>query len=106
MLKALIIGMLASVSIPAYQDYMTRYKIQPCLLEVQAYSTSVVLALDSQEDALAVVAPMTKECASITDATHWNITSQHIIEAVPKSDPTTRIECDLSNDASCQVLLR
>ena len=106
MLKTIIVvGVLASISIPAYQDYMTRNSIQPCLLEAQAYSTSVVLAQNAKEDRSTVVEPIVKECASITDATQWNNRSRRVIIAVPKSNPTIRIECDLSNDESCQLRL-
>ena len=106
MLKTIfVVGVLASISIPAYQDYITRDSIQPCLSEAQDYSNSVVLAQNAQEDAPTVVAPITKECASITDASQWNKKSRNIIVAVLKSNPTTRIECDLSNDERCQLRL-
>lgn len=99
-----IIGILATIMIPIYQDYVTRASTHACLSEVKNYSNGVSYTINDQDNDTVPNAPKLKACYSITDATGWTLATQQKIIAIAKSPSDARIECDLPNGSSCRVL--
>lgn len=99
-----IIGILAAISMPIYQDYVTHASTHSCLFEVKNYSNDVSYTINDQDNDTVPSAPRLKACYSITDATGWTLVTQQKIIAIAKSPSDARIECDLPNGSSCRVL--
>ncbi len=104
MIVIAIIGILASIAIPAYQSFITRSQTNACLLEARAYSTQVFLLINDQDHTTFPIAPVLNACQSITDGTGWTLATQQIIIAIPKSSSNARIECDVPNGTPCKVI--
>lgn len=104
MIVVAIIGILAMVAIPAYQQYTVKSATLACLWEVKGYSNQTFLDLNDQ-DLLAVQNPPNiSACQTITNAQGWTLQIQQVIVAIAKSPSNARIECDIPNGASCRVV--
>ena len=104
MIVVAIMGVLASLTIPAYSLFIDRAKDNACLGEAKAYSNQVHLAINDQDDSTAPVAPPLISCVSMTDATDWTLTTQRVITAVSKSNTSSSISCDIPNANPCKIL--
>lgn len=97
MIVVAIIGILASVAIPAYSDYTKEAADGACLAEASAYSTVVYSAIALSKPT--IPAHNAKACNQITTplATATNFA------AVPKDNKGTgaTISCDLVNGGTC-----
>ena len=110
MIVVAIIGILAAVALPAYQDYTIKSAERACMAETKAY-TNVVLA--AVADGVAPPAPRssTEEtaCESVTDASTWTTPSDLAdIVGSPKSPGNTAgpngvTTCDAANGGSCEM---
>lgn len=104
MIITLIIGILASIVLPSYQQYVRNTQRSSCLSEAKNYSNRVFYELNDQNYSLPPVAPIVGACQSITDATGWTLETQQKIIAIAKPPSNARIECDLPNGSPCRVL--
>ncbi|HSI45042.1 MAG: prepilin-type N-terminal cleavage/methylation domain-containing protein [Methylophilus sp.] len=96
MIVVAIIGILASVAIPAYSDYTKEASDGACLAEASAYSTVVYSAIALSKPTRPAHIP--KACSQIAtpaaDATSF--------AAVPLKEGTgATISCDLVNGGTC-----
>lgn len=104
MIVVAIIGILASIAIPAYQSFITRSQANACLLEARAYSTQVYVLINDQDDTTFPIAPVVNACQSITDATGWTLATQQIVVAIAKPSSNARVECDIPNGTPCRLI--
>lgn len=99
-----IIGVLAAITIPIYQQYLQDAQSSSCLSEAKNYGNKVFYELNDQDDSTSPVAPVKSACQSITDASFWTLDTQKKIIAVAKSPSNVRIECDIPNGSHCRLL--
>ncbi|MGP4952495.1 prepilin-type N-terminal cleavage/methylation domain-containing protein [Psychrobacter sp. T6-1] len=105
MIVVAIIGILAAIAIPAYQNYVSKSQRNACLSEVKNYSDQVFILLNDYDSGSVPVAPNINACQSITDANGWTAATQQKIVAIAKSPSDARIECNIPNGTTtCMVL--
>lgn len=105
MIVIAIIGILAAIAIPAYNDYIRKASTAACLSEVKAYSNDVFYTLYESNNPGKPPAPLLNRCASVTDASTWTEKDKDkIITAVALSPSNVKIECDLPKGVPCQVV--
>ena len=96
MIVIAIIGILAAIALPAYQNYVINASESSCLAEVKAYAG---FAAADILDGNSPPAAQANACGSITTATD----AATPITAVPRTPGVRNIQCDMSN-ATCQFL--
>ena len=95
MIVVAIIGILAAIALPAYQDYVRRSADSACLSEASAYARVVVVDLAMQQ---AVTVHIPSACDPIaTPAALTSFTTQ-----APSAGAAT-ITCDLSAGGNCSM---
>lgn len=100
MIVVAIIGILAAIAIPSYQNYTRNAAIQSCKMEAKAYSHAVMNALNNS---LTVPTPTSgAACLTMTDASSWTSwASGTTINATPKAPGSgTSITCNASGSCS------
>ena len=105
MIVIAIIGILASIAIPAYQQYTKKSRIQACLYEVKGYSNMVYVGVYDQDNTSNPPAPTAiNSCSSVTDASGWvNGDDVEKINAQVKGFEAVTIECDLELGVKCII---
>ena len=96
MIVVAIIGILAAIALPAYQDHVRRSAETVCLQEVAAYVNYAMADLVSGE---APAIPQSSACQSIDPATAIGVA----ISATPHPPGTRTVSCDM-NSGNCQLL--
>lgn len=104
MIAIAIIGILAAIAIPSYNQHIAEAQQGACMSEAKSYSNHIYYLLNDQDDNTVATAPTPSACLSITDATGWTLQTQQKITAIAKSPSTARIECDIPNGSPCRVL--
>ena len=102
MIVVAIIGILAAIAIPAYQDYTKKSSDNACLSETKAYANVVYAAATDPNGTATINAPIAKACTSITDASKFTATLG-TIEGVPKNGSGKKATCDLTKGATCEL---
>lgn len=99
-----IIGVLSTVAVPAYLDYLARSKVNTCLYEAKGYSNEVYYLINDQNDNSVPEAPFITSCRSITDASGWITSKNRSILATVGDSSNTRIICNLSEGTPCRII--
>lgn len=104
MIVVAIIGILAAIAIPAYQDYAKKSSENSCLAETKAYANTLYVDVNdpatSPASALEASAdPTASACQSIDKPD----TASGIVEAKVKNprDGKGTISCDLASNVTC-----
>ena len=100
MIVVAIIGILAAIAIPSYQDYTIRSANRACMIETKAYTHAVLIALNNN---LAASAPSLGACSTITNASAWTINTLNDIVGRPKSPGNKDTTCDAAISSSCTL---
>lgn len=100
MIVVAIIGILAAIAIPAYQNYTIKSANRSCMIETKAY-TNIVLAAVS--DSQTPPSPQTGACTSITDGASMTASSLADITGVPKNPGTGNTVCATSSGGTCTM---
>lgn len=104
MIAVAIIGILAAIAIPSYNQHIAEAQQGACMSEVKSYSNHIYYLLNDQDDNTVATAPTPSACLSITDAAGWTTDTAQPIIAVAKSPSNARIECDIPNGSPCRIL--
>lgn len=110
MIVVAIIGILAAIAIPAYQNYTKKANDTSCLSEMKSYSTLVVSEkIANSPNILNLPATGTLvHCGSITNDpagafTNDNIRAVTKITATPVNGTGDTVECDVADQATCKI---
>lgn len=99
MIVVAIIGILAAIAIPSYQQFSVRSANRSCMLETKAYAHSVLAALNN-----GTVAPAPNYGAcdiTSTDASGWTMSTITDIVGVPRDPGNSRTICAAASSSSC-----
>lgn len=101
MIVVAIIGILASVAIPAYQSYTHDAAVNACMAEASAYAQKSFA--DIQLGNAPVAPPAAGACnGTISSAAAMTATTLAAITATPKSPGNDKtVTCDLTQGATC-----
>jgi type IV pilus assembly protein PilA len=97
MIVVAIIGILAAVAIPAYQNYTITSAEKSCMIEVKSYANSALVQF-AQGDS-PVSAPKTGACTAIDTPA----TATSVIVGTPRTPGVKTSRCDLGNGATCTL---
>lgn len=98
MIVVAIIGILAAIALPAYQDYTRRSADNACLAEAKAYANVALAAiLDPNVDT--VPTPDANACQSISTPSSVDTP----ITAVPKDGSGDNVSCAMDKGATCAL---
>ncbi len=96
MIVVAIIGILAAVALPAYQQYTIRAANRACMMELKAYSHEALVGISDATGS--VPAPRNSACSGTTDASAFTDYSTPIT-ATPRAPGSGAVTCDLANGA-------
>ncbi|WP_436898508.1 prepilin-type N-terminal cleavage/methylation domain-containing protein [Acinetobacter gyllenbergii] len=107
MIVVAIIGILAAIAIPAYQNYTKKTKDASCLSEVKSYSSLIVAEKIAQNPDIKNI-PATTDLLHCTDVSGAPADSAAIpgvteITAKGKDGTGATITCDVAGKASCEI---
>ena len=98
MIVVAIIGILAAVAIPAYQNYTITSAEKSCMMEAKSYANSVLV--EFAQGASAVSDSNPGACEKISAPSPTTTTFQ----ATPNKPGVKKTECDLSKGATCKLI--
>jgi type IV pilus assembly protein PilA len=102
MIVVAIIGILAAIALPAYQNYVQRSADSACLAEASAYAkTALADALDP--NAPAVAAATNVSACTALDAS-GAVDPLGTFTATPVGGTGVDVTCDLAAGATCSLL--
>ncbi len=109
MIVVAIIGILAAIAIPAYQNYTQKSADNSCLAETKAYAGTVMINLTDPIGAASIVAPNISACSDITD---WEGETAlgadagdgaGIVEGTIRNGNNTTVTCDIQAGNTCEL---
>jgi type IV pilus assembly protein PilA len=104
MIVVAIIGILAAIAVPSYQDYTVRSANRACMIETKAYTHVVITALNDPQSP-PVPAPSFGACRNTsTDASGWTIATLGTITGIPKAPGNKNTTCAAATSSSCTLV--
>lgn len=101
MIVVAIIGILAAIAIPAYEDYTRDSANNSCLMETKAYTHAVLAALSNNST---VPTPQFGACDNTsTDASAWTMATLSDIIGHPRAPGDRDTTCAAATSASCTL---
>jgi len=97
MIVVAIIGILAAVAIPAYQNYTITSAEKSCMIEVKSYANSSLVQF-AQGDS-PVSAPQLGACTAIDTPA----SATAVITGTPRTPGVKTVSCDLGRGATCSL---
>lgn len=99
MIVVAIIGVLAAIALPAYQDYSKKTANKACMMETKVYANSVLNALNDNQVASA---PHFGACDNTsTDASGWTLATLGNIIGHPRAPGNKDTACAAAIGSSC-----
>jgi len=99
MIVVAIIGILAAIALPQYQNYTKKSSETACLAETKAFANvEYAYWADPLRDSTAPTATE-KACQSITEAGSMSGS----VSATPKTPGTRTVTCNFASGATCQL---
>lgn len=96
MIVVAIIGILAAIAMPAYQQYTIRAANRACMMELKVYAHEVLVGIS--DPTATPPAPRNSACTNSTDASGFTDYSTQIT-ATPRTPGNGTVTCDLTNGA-------
>lgn len=104
MIVVAIIGILAAIALPAYQNYTRNSADKACLAEMKAYANTALADILDPNNGTAVKATNFSACATAPDASAQTAATLGVFTQTAKGGtPGKSIECDLSKGATCVI---
>lgn len=101
MIVVAIIGILAAIAIPSYQQYTKNSANGACMIETKTYTHAVLIALNNNN---AAPAPSYGACMNTsTDASAWTLATLGPIIGHPKAPGDKDTTCDAASSSSCSL---
>lgn len=98
MIVVAIIGILAAVAIPAYQNYTIKSAGNACMMEAKSYVNAAIV--EFAQGASTVSAARTGACTTIDTPADTNAT----ITATPKAPAQAKtVTCNLGTGGNCSI---
>ncbi len=104
MIVVAIIGILAAIAIPAYQNYTKKSADTSCLAETKAFA-NVYYAWETDPNRTSATGAPTKNekaCKTITITAGTGTTATKIV-GTPKNGTGSKANCDFTNGATCEL---
>ena len=100
MIVVAIIGILAAIAIPAYQDYVRQSSNKACMMEAKAYANKLLIAFANNE---AKPAASLGACSGITNsaAAAAGFALPATIVGTPNNPGDKTTTCDMANGGTC-----
>lgn len=95
MIVVAIIGILAAVALPAYQEYTKKSAEGACKAEVSAYAKSALAAIHAS---MTIPTPSNKACS----ATDTPTAASGTVVGTPKSPGSVTTTCYMASGATCE----
>ena len=99
MIVIAIIGILASIAIPTYQNYSQEAADNACLAEATAYARRVYTDIQLNKHVSIIPSPVASACQEINSGNA--VTTATSFTATAKAPGKTTITCDLVAEAIC-----
>lgn len=101
MIVVAIIGILAAIAIPSYQNYTIRSANRACMIETKAYTHTVLTALNDMQT---VPTPSFGACDNTsTDASGWTMATLADIVGNPRAPGNRATTCNAATSSSCTL---
>lgn len=101
MIVVAIIGILAAIALPAYQDYTQRSADNACLAEAKSFANvSLAAYLDPKVDVMPTHTP--SACAQIAQVSKAAALTSFTVKAKSGGSDAS-ITCDLAKGATCSI---
>ncbi len=98
MIVVAIIGILAAVALPAYQNYTIKSANRACLAEAKAYYNTVLADLN---DDRTPVAPRDGACTGTASGVAMTLATLGTATATARTPGDAAVSCDLANGNQC-----
>ena len=103
MIVVAIIGILAAIALPAYQNYTRNAADKACLAEMKAYANTALAEILDPNDGAVAAAANSAACTAAPDASAQDAASLGTFSQTAKGGTGATIECDLSAGATCEI---
>lgn len=98
MIVVVVIGILAVIALPAYQDYARASADKACLIEAKAYASNALVQLHTQQ--VPSVPTGLGACQAYAGA-NAGLTMIGVFTATPRTPGTAVVTCDLGSGGAC-----
>lgn len=96
MIVVAIIGILAAIALPAYQNYTKTAAEKACLGEAKAYTGVALIALNNNQT---IPDPSNQACTNLNKAVDFSTT----LNASPQLPGARTVTCNLQTGGSCAL---
>lgn len=103
MIVVAIIGILAAIALPAYQDYVQNSADKACLAEMKAYANTALADIMDPDNGSAEAMQNYKACSAAADASSQTISTLTTITNKAARGTGKTITCDLSKGGTCSI---
>jgi type IV pilus assembly protein PilA len=103
MIVVAIIGILAAIALPAYQNYTQKSANNACLAEAKAYTNVAMAFLLDPNPVGALPAPNPQACDSFTPTTAPTALGSIDAKAKTAGGTAGSISCDMTNGGTCTL---
>lgn len=100
MIVIAIIGILAAIALPAYQNYTIRSANNACRMEAKAYTNTVIAQINLGESVAAPNSTANSACTTLTDASGFT-TLSGTITGTPRAPGNANTTCNIATGGNC-----
>lgn len=100
MIVVAIIGILAAIAIPAYQNYTQKSSDTSCLAETKAYANTAYIALTDPNGAASIPTPNANACGTISTPT---AVSTPVVGTI-QNGTKAKVSCAMNTGVTCTII--